>query len=268
MAKTSTKLLITLLLFFQTSMLLSQSIIKKYEPVEGKIIGIWPHENRLRSPEKLRELYDRFGFNFLLVAAPYGDEWYESVKKSGRYDSTNIVKQIYLPDAVSRPEWFWNNLKSLGKVVAYYFDEPISREFPYSTLMKLIKDLCEKGYYPTAHFYMSEINEERALKMINLVDVVSYSGYSGINEDGSEQVKSWQNWQSFLGGKFSMLWMAAHLNMNVFHTLFKGAKELGINSIWLYQYEPLPADQEFGDEIIQRFCEAAVEYGFMKFKND
>ena len=47
---------------------------KRYEAAEGKIVGIWLHNDRLKSPERLKELKDRRGFNYILLAAIYGEK--------------------------------------------------------------------------------------------------------------------------------------------------------------------------------------------------
>ncbi len=239
----------------------------KYEPVEGKVIGIWPHENRLRSTQKLNQLKNEFGFNYLLVAAPYGDVWYDSIKNSD-YDSDHIVKQIYFPDYLNREKWFWENINSLGNVYAYYFDEPISRKFSFIGISKLITIFAEKGLYPKSKIFLGEINEYRAKKLERLVDKISYTGYGSQDKNGEDQVKSWIEWKNFLSDKFSMLWIAAHEDSSHFRTLFKAAKEQGYNSIWFYQYEPLEAEKEISEKVIYDFCDAAVEFGFMKYKRD
>lgn len=259
------QLFVITFLIFNTSY--SQSIKKKYEPVDGKIIGIWPHENRLKSPVKLNQLKNEYGFNFLLVAAPYGEVWYDSIKKSD-YDLKHIVKQIYFPDYNNREEWFWENIYSLGTVYAYYFDEPLSRKFSFVELVKLISILSDKGLYPKSKIFLGEINEYRAKRLERLVDNISYTGYGSKENFGNDQKQSWIDWKNVLGEKFSMLWIAAHEDSSHFRNLFKAAKELGFNSIWFYQYEPLESDKEIGDDVITAFCEAAVEFGFMKYKND
>jgi hypothetical protein len=241
--------------------------VHKYEPIEGKLMGIWPHENRLRSTQKLNQLKNDFGFNYLLVAAPYGDVWYDSIKNSD-YDSDHIVKQIYFPDYLNRENWFWKNIYSLGNVYAYYFDEPISRKFSFTGITKLITIFSEKGLYPKSKFFLGEINEYRAKKLERLVDIISYTGYGTKGKNGEDQVNSWIKWKNFLGDKFSMLWIAAHEDSTHFRTLFKAAKELGYNSIWFYQYEPLETDKEISEKVIYDFCEAAVEFGFMRYKKD
>lgn len=259
------QLLVISLLFFGSTF--SQTSNRKYETVDGKIIGIWPHENRLKSTIKLNQLKNEYGFNYLLVAAPYGDVWYDSIKKSD-YDLQHIVKQIYFPDYKNRESWFWENIYSLGNVYAYYFDEPLSRKFPFIELAKLISIFSEKGLYPKSKLFLGEINEYRAKRLERLVDKISYTGYGSKEKLGSDQKQSWIEWRNVLGEKFSMLWIAAHEDSSHFRNLFKAAKELGFNSIWFYQYEPLEADKEIGDDVIKNFCEAAVEFGFMKYKND
>lgn len=240
---------------------------KKYQPADGKIIGIWPHENRLRSTQKLNQLKNEFGFNYLLVAAPYGDEWYDSIKNSN-YKLDEIVKQIYYPDFVNREEWFWKNIISLGTVNAYYFDEPISRKFPFVGITNLISLLAEKGLYPKSKIYLGEINEFRANRLERLVDKISYTGYGLLKNNGEDQIRSWKEWKNLIGDKFSMLWIAAHEDYSHFRTLLKAAKELGYNEIWFYQYEPLEAEKEINEKVILDFCEACVEFGFMKYKQN
>ncbi|MCX7875232.1 MAG: hypothetical protein N2321_03575 [Melioribacteraceae bacterium] len=240
---------------------------KKYEPVDGKIIGIWPHENRLRSTQKLNQLKNEFGFNYLLVAAPYGDAWYDSIKNSD-YTLDHIVKQIYYPDYLDREKWFWENIYSLGNVYAYYFDEPLSRKFSFAGVTKLISIFADKGLYPKSKIYLGEINEYRAKRFERLVDKISYTGYGSKDKNGLDQIQSWKEWKNLLGERFSMLWIAAHEDSNHFRILFKAAKELGYNSIWFYQYEPLEADKEIPEKVIYDFCEAAVEFGFMKYKKE
>jgi len=39
-----------------------------------------------------------------------------------------------------------------------------------------------------------------------------------------------------------------------------------VDSIWLYQYEPLDKDKEIGDDNIIKFCEAAANAGFLRRK--
>ena len=236
-----------------------------FEPVEGKVVGIWPHENKLKSPEKLNELKNKYGFNYILVAAPYGEEWLSSVRKS-EYDFDHVMKQLYYGDLVGRPDWFWNNVKETGKVWAYYFDEPISRKFPYTGIVNLMAELANKGLYPHAQFVIGELDERKAIRFDKLSEVHMYSGYGTRGKMGLDQVEYWHTWRDFLGDKFSMVWVSTIEDSLEYGTLLKAARDMNMQGVWLYQYEPLEADKETSDANLMRFCEAAAEYGFLKVK--
>lgn len=244
---------------------LSQNLPKVYEVVEGKIVGIWPHTNKFYSQQQLERLKNYFGFNYLLVAAPYGEEVYKNVKAAG-YDSLHIMKQIYIPDYVTRNEWFWNNINSLGKVWAYYFDEPLSRNFSFITLTKILINLNEKQLYPKSGYVISELDEKKAARFLRLTSSIMYSGYGDKKKLGTDQVKTWNEWGDYLGPTFSMLWIGAHEDSAEYSTLLNAAKDLKFDSIWLYQYEPLDKDKEIGDDNIIKFCEAAANAGFLRRK--
>lgn len=236
---------------------------KKYEPVDGKIIGIWPHNNRFTSVDKLAELKNRWGFENLLIAAIYGKKEVEMANKAG-FESSKISLQIYLPDLKTNREKTINNLRECGKIAAYYFDEPISRKQSLPDFLWLLKVLSEEGYYPHAQFVVSEINEHRAKHVDFLVDEIMYSGYGSRENLGVDQQKTWKEWQSLLGRKFSMVWISSLEDADHYRELFKAAKELGMRGAWFYQLEPLDADKECDDSNFEKFCEAAVEFGFMK----
>jgi hypothetical protein len=255
--------LLPLALLFLAIQSAAQQKTQILSPVDGKIVGIWPHENKLRSADKLRELREKYGFSYLLIAAPYGDQFYENVRNSG-YDADHIMKQIYYPDLANRPDWFWKNIGSLGRVWAYYIDEPVSRGFPYTAVLKLFSDLCDKGFYPAAKFVVGELDEKKAERFLNTADAVMYSGYGSRDKLGTDQVQSWHDWNQYLGPKFSMIWISSDDDSLEYRTLLKAAEDQGINAVWFYQYEPLDSGKETGNENLQRFCDAAVEFGFLR----
>ena len=259
---------ITALLLFTVNNLFAQSKNNiSYEPVAGKIVGIWPHENKLRSTEKLNELKDRFGFNYILIAAPYGEEWLQNVRKS-KYDFDHVMKQLYYGDLVNRPEWFWNNIEITGKVWAYYFDEPISREFSYIGVTKLMTALIKKEYYPHAQFIFGELDEKKAILFNNIAEVLMFSGYGSQEKSGFDQKQTWNEWRNYLGPKLSMCWISTLEDSLEYRTLLQTAKELNMDGVWLYQYEPLDAKGETSNANLQKFCEAAAKFGFLQIKKN
>jgi len=248
------------------SSLNSQSLqCKKYEAVEGKIVGIWPHNDRLKSTERLEELKERWGFNYILLAAIYGEKE-KSLANYAGYDSLHIMHQIYLPDLINKKESVLHNIKNVGKIWAYYFDEPISREHSYIQFLDLIKDLSNSGFYPHAKFIVSELDEKKAARLLRISDGIMYSGYGNKEAMGLDQVKTWTEWKQYLGEKFSLIWISSDQDSNEYLTLFKAAHDLGFNAVWFYALEPIGDGEEINDSNYKKFCDAAVEYGFMKVK--
>ncbi len=232
-----------------------------YKVAEGKSAGIWPHNDRFLSIERMTELKKKWGFDYLLLAAIYDEKDKRFVKEAG-FDSLHIAYQIYLPD-ISAEKKYIDKLARLGKVWAYFFDEPISRDHNYLDFLNLIIFLSENGLYPHAKFIVSELDEKKGKKVLPLVDVVTYSGYGNSNKFGSDQAATWSEWKNYLGDKFGMPWISAQSDSNEYRTLFKAAKDLDFNFVWFYALEPLPANQEINDSNYAKFCEAAVEFGFM-----
>jgi hypothetical protein len=255
--------IIPLLLFLLTLFNQNFAQSKKYIPADGKVIGIWPHNNRLASAEKLSELKNRWGFNSLLIAAIYGKKEFEMADNAG-FESAKILYQIYLPDIQTNRVKVLNSIKEIGKIGGYYFDEPISRKQSLPDFLWLLKVLSEEGFYPHAQFVMSEINEYRAKQVDFLVDEIMYSGYGTKENLGLDQQKTWIEWKKVLGSKLSMIWISSLEDSDHYRTLFKAAQELEMRGVWFYQLEPLNSDKECDDANFEKFCEAAVEFGFMK----
>lgn len=254
-----------LILFIFILALNSFAQTKQYVAVEGKEIGIWPHNNRFTSVEKLAELRTRWGFEKLLIAAIYGKTEFDMANKAG-FKSSEINFQIYMPDLQTNKEKILSTIIECGKIGAYYFDEPISRKQSLPDFLWLLKHLSEEGFYPHAQFIMSEINEYRAKHVEFLVDEIMYSGYGAKQNQGLDQQKTWTEWQRLLGNKFSMVWISSLEDVDHYRTLFQSAKALGMRGVWFYQLEPLDADKECDNSNFEKFCEAAVEFGFMKVK--
>ncbi len=253
------KLLVALsIIFVQVN--LAQS---GYRVVEGKSVGIWPHNDRFKSLENIRELKQKWGFNYFLLAAIYSEKEKEMAVAAG-FDADHIAFQIYMPDVNSPQIYFKEKLEKLGKIWGYYFDEPISREHSYKDFLNLLAVMSDNGLYPYSKLIISELDEKKALKVSPFVDDVTYSGYGNHEKLGLDQAESWSTWKNFVGSKFGMPWISADADSNEYRTLFKAAKDLGFNFVWLYALEPLEENREVSDLNYEKFCEAAVEYGFMK----
>lgn len=241
------------------------SSVGKYEAAEGKIVGIWPHNDRFKSVGSMKELNERWGFNYVLLAEIYGVNEKKLLGNAG-FDSLHIMHQIILPNSDNERNLLLERILRLGKLWAYYFDEPISKEQSFIQFLKLITDLSNDGLYPFAKIIASELDERKAARLLKTADEIMYSGYGEKEKMGFDQAKTWSEWKQYLGEKFSLVWISAEQDSNEYRTLLKSAKELGFNSIWFYALEPIEEGKEVSNSNYEKFCEAAVEFGFMKLK--
>ncbi|MEW5843093.1 MAG: hypothetical protein AB1775_07500 [Bacteroidota bacterium] len=249
----------------QISVRAQSSPVGKYEAAEGKIVGIWPHNDRFKSIGSMKELNERWGFNYVLLAEIYGAKEKKLLDNAG-FDSLHIMHQIILPNSDNERNLLLEKILRLGKLWAYYFDEPISRGQSFIQFSKLIIDLSNNGFFPYAKFIASELDEKKAARLLRIVDGIMYSGYGSSEKMGTDQAKTWAEWKKYLGEKFSLVWISAEQDSNEYRTLLKSAKELGFNSVWLYALEPIAEGKEVSNSNYEKFCEAAVEFGFMKLK--
>jgi hypothetical protein len=249
--------------------LLSQNITytyswyKYYTPVEGKIIGIWPHLNRWYDIEKLKELKYRWGFNYILFWEGLGQDELNRAKQIGYSPSTNIMR-IVEPEnyqAAGQYEQCW----------AYYVDEPADRQIPFTTVQTMKSWL--NANFPIAPFIIS--GYKRNSDLINytnsLADIVLFSSYVHWREVfgiwvswpvNPDQRDDWTDMKNLFGNKFSMTWISAYSDLSEYEQLFGHAANLGLKGIWLYHYNvDLAADDD--NDNINSFCEAAVNGGYL-----
>jgi hypothetical protein len=258
----------TILILFSFVVLLSQKSNAQnysYEPAEGKIMGVWPHNDRFKSVENLKELKEKWGFDHLLIPEIYEKNTYKKVMAAG-YDSMKIMYQIVTPNFLNQITTFKRMLREIHPVGYYYFDEPISRKQGFTRTLQIIKLLSEMGYYPKAKVIFSELTVEKALQFRRIGSQIMYSGYGNKGVKGQDQIGTWNQWKDNLGDKFTLLWIGSHEDYEEYDELFKAAAELGMKGVWFYMLEPLGEGLEADEANITSFCEAAVKYGFMNRK--
>ena len=165
---------------FTQSNFTAQSMKKCYETAEGKIVGIWPHNDRFKSVDMMKELKERWGFNYILLAEIYGVKEKIFASDAG-FDSLHLMHQIILPNSDSQKERLYERISQLGKVWAYYFDEPISREQSYIQFLHFVTDLSNRGFYPYAKFIVSELDEKKANPVFVEIFLRSETGIAQLN---------------------------------------------------------------------------------------
>lgn len=94
-------------------------VLDHYEPGSGKIIGIWPRATRW-STNRISELHNKWGFNYLLLNGNYQDA------QNAGFSSTNIMIPVDPDNYISQMNTYGNN------VYAYYCGEPRDNDHQYN----------------------------------------------------------------------------------------------------------------------------------------
>ena len=234
---------------------------KYYVPVDGKIIGIWPHSDRWNF-QKFKELKYRWGFNYITFwPVLQGHDEFDMLKQIGYNPQTNIMMLLDVNN--------YNLAAQYDTCWGYYLDEPADRKIPFNTVQTMRTWL--KSKFSNTPFIIS--GYKRNSDLINytnsLADVVLFSSYIHwrklfgiwiswpINTD---QRSDWTDMKNLFGKKFSMTWISANDDLSEYNQLLGHAKNLGLKGVWLYQWSEGP---EADDNNINSFCNAAVNSGYL-----
>jgi hypothetical protein len=236
---------------------------KYYTPIDGKVVGIWPNENRWNDIEKLKELKYRWGFNYILFWTGLGQNKFNMAKQIGYSPSTNIMRIVETDNYLDATQY--------DRCWAYYLDEPSDRQIPFGTVQTMKSWL--KTSFPNSPFVIS--GYKRNSDLINytnsFADIVLFSAYIhwrqflGIWTSwpvDTDQRGDWTDMKNLFGNKFSMTWVSAYDDLSEYNQLLGHAENLGLDGIWLYYYDSNPATTD-DNENINSFCEAAVNNGFL-----
>jgi len=236
-----------------------------YEPIENKIVGIWPHNSRFLDVERLKELRYRWGFNHALLARSLGLSYYQKLTEAG-YDSTNIMKQI-------KQDTYRENVEDLPPLWAYFIDEP-AEEGENLTVWNSYTDWI-KSNNPTTKIVISGYKRDEFLEgyVTAISDYVMFSSYKhwvkflgfwmpAFPED-QDQRDDWEDMKNLFGNKFSLTWVGAHRDYDnpfEYNDLLAKAKQLQLSGVYLYQLEPM--ESEVSDANLESFANAASINGF------
>lgn len=258
-----------------------------YEPVEGKIIGIWPPPYYY-TKESLKNLRVKYGFTGVSIRHDQFDpdsmyQWAISAGFKPEKMMVNIINDTYTSRVLKMPAGI------------YYLDEPVehdcsghatngTRIYPPDDLRK-IRDYIHANR-PGSKFIIGGYKRCSHLKIaVDLADGVMYSSYvnwssiwfpvchvnMGFGDDveapwaqgSGQQTDSWSDMRSKFGEKFAMTWM--HGKNDECQELFKAANSLGLEGIWLYAYEGVGPDSAAS---LEKFCQAAAQNGWLKMVDD
>lgn len=257
------------LLLFGLNLVLGQTFTdenwtKFYEVNENKIIGIWPHDRRYDSVERLKELRYKWGYNYALLAMNKGMLHYNMLIDAG-FDSLKIVRQINQDNYVEV-------IESVPAMWAYYIDEPSDRGDNFY-LWEMGKNWINDNY-PNAKIIISGYKRNNTLKeyVDELSDNVMFSSYKhwwnilGIwvpaYPEDPDQRKDWKDMKDRFGDKFAFSWVGAHRDEKEYDDLLGKAENLYLDGVFLYQLQPHEA--EVTDANLEKFSAAASNHNYLK----
>jgi hypothetical protein len=270
MKKKSVKFILLFLFICSNGKLFPQNVnyvyswYEYYEPVQGKIVGIWPHTNNWNNIQKLKDLKYRWGFYYITFWSPLGHDKFNMLKQAGYSPLNSIMRVLQTDDYLNTTQY--------DECWAYYLDEPADRKIPFNTVMNM--KIWLKSNFPNIPFIIS--GYKRNSDLINytnlLADKVLFSAYIHwrkflwfwvswpINTD---QRDDWTDMKNLFGNKFSMTWISAYSDLSEYYQLLGHAQNLGLEGVWLYEFSE---GSEVDDNNINTFCNAAVKSGFLLAK--
>ena len=244
------------------------SWLKIYSNTEDLSLGIWPNYDYWNDVTKLKRLKNIFGFNEIVSRPLSYTILYDNVRSAG-YDNSEIMFQIF-PDLGSIDYVF----EQYPEVGYYYIDEPAERGYTsnwYNTRVDSIKANTSNSLMVISGYKRNDKFRNYSKK----ADVVMYSSYKHWWEifgiwlsccpEDPDQRPDWENMQGIFNTKFSSTWIGAHRDEKEYDNLLGKARNLGLNSVWLYALQ-LEGSQEFVETNFNKFANAAVKWGFLSEK--
>jgi len=243
-----------------------------YEPLPGRLVGVWPDA---WSVERLTELRTQYGFSGVLIVP--AKHQYQAALDAG-FAPENMMMQIWDNNYVYAVDSF--------AVGYYYIDEPVEHDCagnPSGARLYSPGELWDRLKYieahrPDAKFVISGYKRCSHNRIASgYAHVMMYSGYENWNSawlptcypnmgygddleagwipgDG-DQRDSWSDARSVYGAKYSMAWMNG--GGDEYDVLMGHARNLGLNGVWMYNPNPIDPGR------LEQFCYAAVNHGWM-----
>lgn len=243
-----------------------------YEPVPGKMVGVWPNT---WSPDLMSQLHLQFGFSGIMIVDPA--QQYQWALDAG-FSPSSIMISVE-PD-------FFTSIVDAYNAGFYYVDEPVEHNCsgsPSAGRFKSISDLDARHNYisstrPSSAFVISGYKRcSHNIIASTHADLMMYSSYINWDRSGlpccffcmgwgdnletawltgsDDQRNSWTDMQRVFGSKFSMTWI--HGGGDEYDLLMGHATNLGLQAVWVYNGGPIDPVK------LESFCQAAVTHGWL-----
>jgi len=243
-----------------------------YEPVSGKIIGVWPDEWTV---QRLRQLRLEYGFSGVVI--------YESPDQY-----TNALQAGFSPANIMVLTSNDSYIFAVDNLPAgiYYLDEPAEHNCsgqPSGGRLYTPQELATRRDYihanrPGAKFVIGGYKRcNHNLIASTYADLFMYSSYMNWDELGiplcflnigwgntaespwlpgnDDQRDSWTAVRQSYGSKFMITWI--HGGGDEYSTLFPHANQLGLNGLWQFNRAPIDSAR------LESFCATAWENGWL-----
>ncbi|MBI3125140.1 MAG: hypothetical protein HYZ10_12125 [Ignavibacteriales bacterium] len=222
-----------------------------YEAASGKIVGIWPTEERWGNVDRIKQLKDAFGFNYIFIN--FG------------YSLTNCLSAGYSYENMLggglNVSGGYNDINSYPALWGYYSDEPISAQNGNTTQVAVFSSYFQ-NYFPNSRIIMGENIVSNASEIAPYVTDITCTRYNDYPFNQTDQRPLWQSFQNSFSGKFSMVWIGAHVDYGTYGELIGWAKYHGLNSIWLYQYQD--GTDSYSTNNLDSFAFNAWMHGYLR----
>ena len=242
-----------------------------YEPVENKLLGIWPTVLRYKNLERLKELKTKWGFKNIFLQAHLGEDDFKRFVNAG-FDNSEIMVHFNIKYQKLVKEW----INRYNNVFAIYIDEPYAVQ-PNYTMEEF--DLIAKNLkvLPNSKFVIGDFKPSDCLDdYVQFADNIMFSSYHRTYQlfgctflhwpENIDQRGSWEVMKERYGDKFNSTWIAGHKDTLEYFQLFKKASQLNLESVWFYQLED--STDEKSDYNLALYCEAAWQNGYLKKINE
>lgn len=233
-----------------------------YHAAPGKIVGIWPTEERWSNVSRLTQLKNLWGFNYIFIQPGCTPTYcsYENVYAAGYRPSNilcggiDVVNGGYITDIQRRPT-FWG----------YYTDEPVTNHGVSGIYGMNTTYSWFQLNYPNSKFIAGETVPGNANLISAFTTDLMCTRYCA---DGDylctkpDQRPLWTDFRNLLGTKFSMTWIGAHKDLSQYDDLLGHARNLGLAGVWLFQ--AMDNTDVYSDNNISTFALNAWKWGWLR----
>jgi len=207
---------------------------ERFQATPGKIMGIYPTDNRLKDISRLNLIRKYWGFNYMFCYVGY---WDNVTSSQVGYTGSEIMLGIEPHNS------YYQNIVLEKPCFAYYVDEPGSKLTHAQFLMQLARNFININR-PGSKLIGGDTTPTYADIFDDTVDDLLCTKYD------FDQRWLWENFKTAFPNKFIMTWISATSDQNEYDLLFAKANSLGLYGVWFFQIYDGSSDSNIQDYIM------------------